>query len=116
MARIKQGSGFWLALPMFGLVLPFLLALFLMSESTAEQDDDYLPSSRARAASLKITKLAKSYPDERAGMGGVALAVGRQAHVGVHFQIFIITDQRLDVRHFHLLTRRLARSPPSFLL
>jgi hypothetical protein len=116
MARIKKGGGFWLALPMFALVLPFVLALFLTSESSAEQDDDYLPSSRARAASLKIAKLVKSFPDERAGMGGVALAVGRQAHAGVHFQIFIIADQRLDVRHFDLLTRRLARSPPSSLL
>jgi len=96
-----------------GVLLPFVLILFLLPEPTESELDDYFPSSRARAITVKIVKSLKSLQGENTGASSHDFAVGGFPQCIAMCRTSIDADLHLHLRHFGLLTNRLVRSPPA---
>jgi len=117
MVASRKFSGLSLrAGPIVGALLPFVLMLFLLPELTESPVEDYFPSSPARTITVKIIKSLKSCPSESAGAAGRDFAVGGFPQSIAICQASVDAELHIHLRHFSLLTNRLVRSPPGFLL
>lgn len=99
--------------PIVGVLLPLVLILLLLPESTDSQMEDYLPSSRARTVTLTIIKSLKPFQGESAGTSSHVFAVGGVPPCAAVHLASIGADLHLHLRHFAFLSNRLVRSPPT---
>lgn len=114
MVTKRKLSGVWLwAAPIVGVLLPFVLILFLMPEPDDSQVEDYLPSSGARTVTLKIIKSLKVIQGDSSAASRHDCVAGGIAPSVTFCQGLVNADLLLHLRHFGFLTNRLVRSPPA---
>ena len=117
MVTSSKFNGSWLcAATIVGVLLPFVLILFLLPEPSDSQVEDYLPSSRARTVTLKIIKSLKLIQGESSGASRHDCVAGGAPRFITVCQGLVKAELLVHLRHFGFLTNRLVRSPPLFSL
>ncbi len=101
------------AAPYVGVVLPFLLLLFLLPTPTEWRSDDYLPSARGRTVAVKIFKTPKPLLDANGAVAGFDFVHVVQPQPIIILQASVLAELSFQLRHFDFLNNRLGRSPPA---